>query len=508
MVRSFRLKISLLSVGISGCVLLAFGLSFVAMIERAGRERIDRELHALADEQLRRPGPPERWALFADSLQAVHEAGAEKQFVVRVSDRHGDLIFVSPLWPQDVPHGELPPMPSSPSAPDWSGGPPLGPLDWGLHPPGHVGPALARGPIGGPPLQRVRGPVYSTVPAGPTYWRIVTMGDDEAIVSIGVDLAVARAEARKFRAAFLVAFGLAVLLLTGGGWVLAQVALRPVQVIARTAENMTARQLDQRIPGTDADEEFAQLIVVINGMLERLERSFQQAVRFSADAAHELKTPLAILQGGLERALQAAEDGSVEQRTYTEWLEEVQRLKAIVRKLLLLAQADSGQLKLARSRVNMTEIVRAICEDLGILAPTAKLAVDVPSAVWVLGDVDLLNQVFQNLATNATKFNDERAVVSMTLRSAGSRAEFSISNTGPGIPLADQGRIFERFYRGDKSRGRRVDGAGLGLSLAREIARAHGGDLVLVQSDAQLTTFALTLPMAGDAPASDDWRRG
>lgn len=500
MQHSFRLKISLLSVCLSGCILLAFGLYFMSLTRKISDERVDRELRALAEGQVRHPTPPMFWARFAESLQTLYGDGAEKQFVVKVVEAGDQVIFCSSQWPAKANDLLLPaPPPFKERRPEGLHGPPP---DW---PPfsGEMEPPEFDQPHRLPPMipeLQVRGPKYETLHDGQDYWRFISIGNDAVTLSIGMNLSAARADVRRFLMAFLAASALALLLLVGGGWLLAQAALRPVHVITRTADTITARQLDQRIPETGTDKEFSHLIDVINNMFGRLERSFQQAVRFGADAAHELKTPLTVLQGELEQALQKAPDGSDEQRTYTGLLDEVQRLKNIVRKLLLLAQADSGQLRLTREPLDLNRIVQGVREDLGIIAPRIKLTVNTDPGVWVEGDPDLLNQVLQNLATNAAKFNDDRNLVAMTLRASNRQAVFTVSNTGPGIPAADSDKVFERFYRADKSRSRQIDGTGLGLSLAREIARAHGGDLVLERSDPHITIFVLTLPLA-QAPA-------
>ena len=136
------------------------------------------------------------------------------------------------------------------------------------------------------------------------------------------------------------------LLLAGlSAWFVAQRALRPIAALTRTAERVTARGLDQRIPAMPRDQEFNRLIIVFNEMLDRLEKSFQQATRFSADASHELKTPLARLQVELEQALESAPASSPQQEVYSSMLDEISRLKAMVQKLLLLSLADAGQLK-------------------------------------------------------------------------------------------------------------------------------------------------------------------
>ena len=163
------------------------------------------------------------------------------------------------------------------------------------------------------------------------------------------------------------------LLLAGGGWLISQRALKPVALITRTAEGITVRALDQRIPLVNSDRELSRLVEVINGMLDRLEKSFGQAVRFSADAAHELQTPLTILQGELDAAVQHAPVGSEEQQRASGLLEEVQRLKAIVQKLLILARADAGRLDLRLEAVNLSALIESAAEDAGAMAPHLRL---------------------------------------------------------------------------------------------------------------------------------------
>jgi signal transduction histidine kinase len=232
-------------------------------------------------------------------------------------------------------------------------------------------------------------------------------------------------------------------------------------------------------------------------MMDRLERSFDQATRFSADAAHELKTPLAVLQGEIEAALHAAPEGSAEQRAFGALLDEVQRLKAITEKLLLLSRADAGTLRLQRQPTDLSAAVRMMCEDAEVLAPEMEVTCEVAGGLQVHADPDLLDRVLHNLLSNAIKHNRPDGAVQITLTAEGGEARLTVANTGPEIPPDDRERIFDRFHRVDRSRDRRVEGAGLGLSLSREIVRAHDGDLTLVSSDRRQTVFALTLPLTG-----------
>lgn len=507
MLHSFRLKIGLLNVCLSGLLLLGFGVFATSVLNRVGRDRIDRELRVLADAQVRKEQPGGHWRRFDDSLSTTYGEDAAKQFVVQATGSGGEELYATAAWPAELPRDSLPlplkaasveppPVDRDPPPPDDRGGRRPRPSD---EPPPRPQP---------PRPMAVRGPVYATLGGATGQWRAMTMANDQVMLSIAMNLSGLHAETRHFQRALLVAVPLGLLLMVAGGWLIGHAALRPVNRIARTAESVTAHRLNERISGENADEEFKRLIVVINGMLERLERGFQQATRFSADAAHELKTPLAILQAQTERCLQRAPDGSPEQRECAEQLDEVQRLKAILRKLLLLSQADAGPLPLSLERINLAAMVRATAEDVQMLAPGRKTLVHAPADLMVLGDADLLNQAIENLVSNAVKFGDPEGEIQIELGTRGGLVALVVSNTGVPIPEPDRDRIFDRFYRADKARSREIEGSGLGLSLAREIARAHGGELVLERSDARATVFTLTLPChSTDAPSPEASRR-
>jgi heavy metal sensor kinase len=323
----------------------------------------------------------------------------------------------------------------------------------------------------------------------------MTIANEEVTLSIAHNLAGLRTETQRFLHALLVAVPLGLLLIVAGGWLIGHLALRPVTLIARTAQSVTAARLDARIPEGEADTEFQHLIALINGMLERLERSFRQATRFSADAAHELKTPLAVLQAQIERTLHRSADDSEEQRNYAEQLEELQRLKSILRKLLLLSQADAGEMPLSLAPINLADRVRSAENDVVMLAPGRKIHIETPAELVVKADDDLLAQIIGNLISNAVKFGDPEGLIDIKLGEQDGQAVLTVSNTGVPIPQADHAKVFDRFYRADAARSRDIEGSGLGLSLAREMARAHGGDLTLLRSDSTLTTFALRLPL-------------
>ena len=487
MLRSFKLKMALFAACTSGVIFLAFALLFMTMLRRGGLERIDRHLQAIAESELRRPPHGRNWARFDASLAAMYGDERPRQFLVKVLERDGQAIYTSPGWPSALTaealgladflrrQGELA---EPPPQPPFRGMRPGVPED-------------GQPPARRPPLMRTR---LLTVDIDRRPWRMIATGNERQALLVGRDLADLEAEVRHHWNTFAVAGPVALLLLATGGWLLAGQALRPLSILTQVAAEITAKGLSRRVETPDADHEFQALTDVINGMLDRLEKSFLQAARFSADAAHELKTPLTILQGQLEQALQRTGAAPQEQNTYADLLEEVQRLKGIVRKLLLLAQSDSGQLRLSLEPVCLTEELENLLEDFPLLAPGLTLRTSLEPEVRVRADPDLLRQVLHNLLSNAIKYNREGGAVECALSRDGAGAALTLSNTTEPDARIDRERLFDRFYRGDPSRNRKVDGTGLGLSLAREISRAHGGELTADTSQPGRITFRLTLP--------------
>jgi len=298
----------------------------------------------------------------------------------------------------------------------------------------------------------------------------------------------------KYKTILIFTIPVALFFLTLGGWIISQRILKPIRSICQIAEKISVRDLGQRIPTIQTDNELSRLINVINNMLDRLEKSFNQASRFTADAAHELQTPLTILQGVLENAIQQAFEDNQETQLLVTLLEEVQRLKTIVRKLLILAQADVGQLNLRLEQVNLSDLISLTIEDIQAIAPHITVNQHIKPDIMVMADYDLINLVLQNLSTNAIKYNTENGKIDCNLTIQDAYAIFSISNTGVPISKEDQENIFNRFFRVDGSHSKRIHGSGLGLSLAREIVVAHRGDLILSESLEEWTTFLLKLP--------------
>lgn len=346
-------------------------------------------------------------------------------------------------------------------------------------------------------MRRDRGPLptaskFQTLELPTGNWRAGILRNQNATIFAAMDMNSFNEKINRFRNAFLIFGSLGLALLGVAGWFLAGRAMKPIAVIAKTTEGITAKGLNQRIPEVAKDVELVHLVTVANNMLDRLEKSYLQAVRFSADAAHELQTPLTILQGELDNALQSAEIGSDEQQRYGMLLEELRNLKSVVQKLLLLSHADEGRLKLNPEPVDLGELIHDAAEDLEIMAPELTTKINAPEKLIIQADRALLNQIIRNMTSNAAKYTTPQGTVAFNLTTEGKTVRFTLSNSATPIPEEDRPLLFDRFHRVDKSR--TTSGSGLGLSMAREIARAHGGDLVLEPAMEETVSFTLTLP--------------
>lgn len=492
--RSFRWKIALLAGGLAGALLLGYGALLWRLAHRFSLDRLDREILQLGQANLVRPRGPGHYQRFANALTYLVGGDGREGFLILVRDTAGAVRYRSTPWPEDLPAGAFSPL-TGPLLEDPAS------LSWEAvrHPRDPAAEPAGGAPRPREPLLPLRQPRFETLRLGGRTWRFGVMGNAHDTLVLGLDMESFQADLRALRRSWL--WGLPVVLgLAGAGaWALAQRALRPVSVLTRAALQITARGLDQRIPGMTRDEEFNRLIEVFNGMLDRLEQSFHQALRFSADASHELKTPLARLQMELAQALQEAPPGSSQQAVYGSLLEEVHYLKAILEKLLLLSRADAGRLHLTLEPVDLSRILANVAEDGQALAPDLSMELDAPAGVRVAADPHLLEQALQNLANNAIQYNRPGGRVRFELRRAAARVEVRVTNTGAPIPPEDQPRLFQRFFRVDRARTLRTGGVGLGLSLSREIARAHGGEIDLETSAGDTTVFRMVLPLIPDA---------
>jgi heavy metal sensor kinase len=282
------------------------------------------------------------------------------------------------------------------------------------------------------------------------------------------------------------------------GWFLARKALRPVAEITGIARKIPAENLDERIRADVPQDEIGRLAATMNEMIERLEKSFQQIRQFTGDASHELKTPLTILKGEIEMALRSKDDIQYMKEVLSSSLEEIDRMSYIVKSLLDLAKMDVEKGTLAKEPVRLDKVLADRHEHFKRLAFDSAVQLDIleNKPVTVLGDQVRLSQLIYNLIDNAIKYTPRGGKVELRLGQDGQTAVFRVKDTGVGISAEDLPYIFDRFYRVDKARTREVGGAGLGLSICKEIAEAHGGTLTALSEAGKGSTFTASLPAA------------
>lgn len=268
---------------------------------------------------------------------------------------------------------------------------------------------------------------------------------------------------------------------------------RPLEDIAVVAQQITkADDLSRRVPDADRTDEIGDLARAINQTLERLERLFRAQQRFLADVSHELRTPLTAVRGNVDLMLRM---GNTDTESLTAIQDEVARMTRLVGDLLLLARADAGGLPLASKPVELDGLFFDVYQRVGLSQKRVKVTVTEVDQVKVKGDADRLKQLLINLVDNAIKYTPSGGEVSLSLSKTEDWAQLTVADTGIGIPEEDLPYIFDRFYRVDKARSRAQGGSGLGLSIAKWIAQAHGGDIRAISKVGQGTSFKITLPV-------------
>lgn len=325
-----------------------------------------------------------------------------------------------------------------------------------------------------------------------------------------------RALLAEIRKALFLVIPIALVIAGAGGYFLARKSLAPVVAMSEKAARMGAQNLHERLPVLNPRDELGYLASTFNDLLERLTRSLEQQRRFMADASHELRSPVSIIRGEAEVALSQARTTEEYRGSLAIALDEARRLSQIVDDLFTLARADAGQYPL-RPRDFYLEEVAAECVRAARSMAAARgitLSYQPDGEMPIHGDEALVRRLAMNLLDNAIKFTPEGGKIDVACRRAGSEYSLTVRDSGPGIPAEAREKIFERFFRLDPARtqDRRAPetaetaapaatGAGLGLAIARWIAEAHHGRLILMRSDASGSTFAAFLPANGDAAA-------
>jgi len=358
----------------------------------------------------------------------------------------------------------------------------------------------------------------SHLPSGGPAGLISLDGEQEQILLVAHDLTtstgtlgklvvgVSTLGATDLPRAYIIAYAGAALVIVLAGWgawaTLGLMSQRIEKISHDVAAISDGRSLHRRLSIENAGEEFERLVATLNDMIERLETSFMGLRRFTADASHELKTPLTVLRADVERAMSEASQ-SERMVALEEALHETTRMADLVESLLTLARADEGRFDIHREPVELKPLVDDVYETALILGEGAGVAVNLQftANVTVMADRTRLRQLFLNLVTNAIKYTPPGGKVDIGLGLHPDNVTFAVRDTGIGIAAADVPYIFERFWRADRVRSRMSErgGFGLGLAISQWIAQAHGGTLTASSRLGRGSLFTVTLPLAQGA---------
>jgi heavy metal sensor kinase len=329
---------------------------------------------------------------------------------------------------------------------------------------------------------------------------------DEGWIQVAQEMDQVSDALASLRAQMLLGLPLALLLAGVGGYLLAWRALRPIERITRTAQTINAGDLSRRIDYHGPADEVGRLAATFDNMLGRLESAFERQRRFTADAAHELRTPLTALKGRIEVTLNRPRS----QATYTETLEEmsdqVDRLIRLSSDLLFMARLDRADYRTVHAeKVQVEGLLLAVIDQVAPLAARKGIALEhsIAADLSVEGDLDLLIRLFLNLLDNAIKYTPTGGRVAVQAQKTGGQVVINTSDTGPGVPAEALPHLFQRFYRVEEDRARFASeeaegGAGLGLAIAAEIVRVHGGTIEVQSEMGEGATFTVMLPAVGE----------
>lgn len=313
-------------------------------------------------------------------------------------------------------------------------------------------------------------------------------------VAIALDVSHHQAFMARFRRTLALVITLAALAAAALGWVATRTGLAPLRRVTALAASLDANRLDARLPESRIPPEIQALGMAFNAMLARLEDSFRRLREFSADIAHELRTPIGNLMVQTQVALSEARDLDQYREVLYSSLEECERMAQMVGDMLFLAQADNGQLRPSTEPVDLGAEIQNLFDYLDAWSEERGVALRLKGAAPpVAGDRLMLRRAFSNLLTNAIRHTPRGAEVLVRLEGGAEGTRVQVANPGDPIPEEHLPRLFDRFYRPEPSRQRRGEGAGLGLAIVKSIIDAHGGT-VAVTSDGQATRFAITLP--------------
>jgi len=290
---------------------------------------------------------------------------------------------------------------------------------------------------------------------------------------------------------------LLIVIVWGGGNLLMRRALRPIDEIINSVNEITSKNLDRRLPVVNVENEILRLVHTFNELLDRLAKAFQMQKAFIADASHELLTPLSILMSDIETALKELKEKSRAKNSLLNAVNEIDRIARIVDDLHWLAKSDSGQMSIKKREIRLDDVLMATLSRCQVLASQRKIKLSVQNIdiIEFKGDEELLIRAFSNVVTNAIKYSKHRGLVRLSLFKENCTAKFMVEDNGIGIPPDSTDKIFDRFYRIDSSRSRETGGSGLGLAIAKWICELHSGIIKVASEENIGSTFTIELPL-------------
>jgi len=327
---------------------------------------------------------------------------------------------------------------------------------------------------------------------------IVDIGGRRFLVQTAIPEGDILGTLRSFRRNLLLSAFIILLLAAGVGFWLSRRALAPVDAITRTARNINAGNLNSRLEKLNTGDELQRLSDTLNEMLARIDAAFQRVSQFTADASHELRTPISLMRTEAEIALRKSRDQGEYQEALHHILLEAERTSALIEKLLSLARADAGRESLALRRLDLQQIAQAVAADWrqAILASHHNFVENLGSkALFIDADRTSLVRLLNILLDNAVKYTPPNGSIELGLVEENGQAVLAVKDSGIGISDDDQPKIFERFYRADKARSRELGGAGLGLAIAHWIVGQHKGAISVDSSLGEGSLFIVRLPV-------------
>jgi heavy metal sensor kinase len=289
------------------------------------------------------------------------------------------------------------------------------------------------------------------------------------------------------------------LLASLGGYWMSRRALAPVDEITQSARSISAQNLAMRLVVPQTGDELERLATTLNEMLSRLDAAFQRITQFTADASHELRTPVSVMRTSAELALRKPRTEAEYRDAMSQILAETEKVSRLIEQLLLLARADSSSTTIPIARTNLNDILEKVWRQASTLPESKNLKSEqfIPQApVWVRGDPASLERLFLILVDNAVKYTSDGGRIELRLSIDDGFAVTEIRDTGIGIAPEDIPHIFDRFYRADRARSRETGGTGLGLAIGRWIADAHGGEIRVQSKPSKGSSFQVRLPLS------------